>query len=80
MIPDIGIASAGVGKCVIDDGTGQIRTGDLALRRRSLYPAELQPQLRSIYNDSSSFSWTAKNCAKNRHQFLTHKDSCELGE
>lgn len=27
------------------NGTGQIRTGDLALRRRSLYPAELQPQM-----------------------------------
>ena len=31
------------------DGTGAIRTRDLPLRRRLLYPAELQPQNRHHY-------------------------------
>jgi hypothetical protein len=29
------------------DGTGAARTRDLSLRRRSLYPSELQPQIHS---------------------------------
>ncbi len=29
---------------LLDDGTDRDRTDDLSLRRRSLYPTELQPQ------------------------------------
>ena len=61
----------------IRDGTGQIRTGDVALRRRSLYPAELQPQVRSTH-DHSSFSETAKSCPKVRRLFLIHTENFVL--
>lgn len=40
---------ASLSSCILSfDGTGGIRTLDLPLRRRSLYPAELQPQLLEI--------------------------------
>ncbi|GEM_PF-5205766 len=39
-----GVLNHQIEKLAAKNGTGWIRTSDLALRRRLLYPAELQPQ------------------------------------
>lgn len=47
-------------------GTGGIRTLDLPLRRRSLYPAELQPQVQGDYSKSRSRAVALTFLSENR--------------
>ena len=62
-------------------GTGQIRTGDLPLRRRLLYPAELQPQLLS-HSTTITLNIIALKMkmtmghSKSRRLFLIHTRNC----